>query len=158
MFVTCLHPKFETSLEPHVVRHTLASTLLPENVLTTLSLANRIFVLQVAYDVESWSLIPHNVLHWNPPRFLAYAIRQFRSGPFVPTVLIQFSSRSIVQFNSLPSLLHRNPKHVYMFLLLRCKLGTLGHGLPCIPLDSNWPRYVLHLFTHPNLKHPWHIM
>ena len=42
-------PKFETSLAPHVMRHTLASTLLPENGPTTLSLADRIFVLQVSY-------------------------------------------------------------------------------------------------------------
>ena len=42
-------PKFETSLAPHVMRHTLASTLLPENGLTTLSLADIMFVLQVAY-------------------------------------------------------------------------------------------------------------
>ena len=42
-------PKFETSLAPHVKRRTLASTLLPENEPTTLSLAYRMFVVQVAY-------------------------------------------------------------------------------------------------------------
>ena len=42
-------PKFETSLAPHVMRHTLTSTLLPENEPTTLSLAHIMFVLQVAY-------------------------------------------------------------------------------------------------------------
>ena len=53
MFVTCLHAKFETSLTPHVMRHTLASTLLPENGPTTLSLAYRMFVVQVAYATRT---------------------------------------------------------------------------------------------------------
>ena len=42
-------PKFETSLAPHVIRHTLASTLLTENGPTSLILAYRMFVVQVAY-------------------------------------------------------------------------------------------------------------
>ena len=42
-------PKFETSLAPHVMLHTLASTLLPENGPTKLSLADRMFVLQLSY-------------------------------------------------------------------------------------------------------------
>ena len=42
-------PRFETSLALHVMHHTLASTLLPENGPTALRGVNRMFVVQVAY-------------------------------------------------------------------------------------------------------------
>ena len=62
------------------MRHTLASTLLPENGPTTLSLADRMFVLQVAYapktsvaltyltssclpQLPSWAVLKNIVIH-----------------------------------------------------------------------------------------------